>query len=136
MNECIFKGHIVSDIRANRLNDGKNTLALSFQLAVFNHKEEDGSYIYDYPLIKAYGSHAEFINKNFKKGHHIIVKTCYRKRKIEYQGKQGWEHYFNVNDVEFGGYSKEQVMGKDQTINANDENISEESSITTPDIPA
>jgi len=97
MNSCTFSGRIGNDLVLKKTRDGVS--ALEFRLAVRRNKEET-----DWIRCVAYREKAEFINRYFKKGNFIEVRTKLRVDETDDTPKR-YYHNFVVIEAEFGGSS-------------------------------
>lgn len=119
MNECIFKGRMVSD---PELRQTPSSISVCrFSIAVNrDYKEADGSTKADFIRCTAWRQGAEFISKYFSKGREILVRGSMRN--ADYTDANGIKHYamdLTVDKAEFCGSKSNNGSQQNSSENIN-----------------
>ena len=114
MNVCIFSGRIGSDIVLKKTKDGDSVL--DFSLAVRRNKDET-----DWINCSAYKDKADFIERYFKKGSFIEIRSRLKVTPYEKDGIKRIYHNYQVMEIEFGGAKKEDSSEPKVENNVNEE---------------
>lgn len=119
MNECIFKGRMVSDPELRQTPS--NISVCRFSIAVNrDYKEADGSTKADFIRCTAWRQGAEFISKYFSKGQEILVRGSMRN--ADYTDTSGVKHYamdLTVDKAEFCGSKSNNSSQQNSSENVN-----------------
>lgn len=110
MNNSNMCGYIGNELKLNKTNSG--TSVLEINLAVKLNRDET-----EWHKWVAYDKKAEFIHQYFSKGSFIILSG--KARATRYTNKEGQNrtnNYFDVQEADFGGKSKERVYGEDSMM--------------------
>ena len=112
MNSSLFSGRIGNELVLKKTKEGISVVV--FSLAVRRNKEET-----DWIRCVAYREKAEFIERYFKKGSFIEIRSKLRVDVTDETPKR-YFHNFIVMEAEFGGSSGSNDSSKENTAVANE----------------
>lgn len=113
MNKVILKGRLTADPQTKRVGENDTTVC-DFTVAVNRRFNKD---VADFINCQAWGKTAEFIKAYFSKGREILVMG---ELHIDKYDKDGETRYFtrvNVEEAEFTGSKRENVISETEEIN-------------------
>ena len=109
MNICIFSGRIGNDIALKNTSSGISVVEIN--LAVRRNSDDT-----DWLRCVAYDKKAEFIDKYFKKGSFIEIRSRVKVTTSDKDNVKRTYHTYEIQEVEFGGKSKEEKIYGDDSL--------------------